>query len=560
VAIRSAELRDATVRLDDRAVSPPVQWEVRVERARLRGDALDEPFSVDAEVSLASGGHVALSGSAALDGSIDIVAKLDAVALGPLSPYVADAELSGSVSGEIEARGPAANPDRVRVEVTVADADLEVAGATIVGSLRIDADVEGGIDAPVGAVAVDASAAAVRYGDSFAKPKGVPARLSGRLVSAQGAPPRLTGGKLRLRNLDARIDAELGANPRIVVNAPAFDVAGWQELVPALADIAPSGRVALSELALTTAPLTVRGEIELLDTAAKLPDQGDVVLRGHLVGEGDAIRSRDLQMIAGGQVVAIDLTLTDLAGARRFALRPKTQRADANRLVSSLSSQRDFLYGLLDFEGDLTGSLAAPSPLATLDGRARLAIGDGRLKGISLLKLTLDKLGAVGSVASLFGNVLTAGNLERFYGDDFISITGTFDVRDGVVRTRDLRLVHASYVVDLRGSIGLADRSIDMTGDITLEDDLDTMLAAGLGGSPSGAGGVIPLARVTGTFDDPVVTITPEVAARFALAYGLRIPGLGGVDKALDGVLGRGTAGAVQGVLDGIFGKPKKSR
>ena len=86
------------------------------------------------------------------------------------------------------------------------------------------------------------------------------------------------------------------------------------------------------------------------------------------------------------------------------------------------------------------------------------------------------------------------------------------------------------------------------------------MLARSFGGSPSGRGGRIPLARVGGTLDDPKVVVTADVALRFASAYGLGGKTLGTVGRTLDQILGTEAPKGVLDVLEGVLGAPPERK
>ena len=244
---------------------------------------------------------------------------------------------------------------------------------------------------------------------------------------------------------------------------------------------------------------------------------------------------------------AVDHLLSELDGAIRYRVRTMTAAADTNKLVSSFTSKRDFIYGMLDFDGNLTGTLAGPRPpLESIDGQVRLNIDKGRLKGVSILQLAFDQMGSAASVAAIASQILGGPNLTPFYEDDFKEIRGTFDVQQGVVRTNDMHIVYRDYTVDLRGLLRLADLGVDMGGMITLGEKI----LATLGRKGSSGPETISLARVTGTLDDPKVTVSSEVAMAFL--------GHSGADAKLDKVIDDAVGGEVGDLLKGILGGGKK--
>ena len=111
LAIRALELRDAEVVFEDRAVDPPVTWELHDIDVTARGEALDRPIEIDASLKLGSGGAAVVRGTATLAGELDLEVVLDALALGPLRSYVgADGVLDGLLAGTVRVQGPAASP------------------------------------------------------------------------------------------------------------------------------------------------------------------------------------------------------------------------------------------------------------------------------------------------------------------------------------------------------------------------------------------------------------------------------------------------------------------
>ena len=67
---------------------------------------------------------------------------------------------------------------------------------------------------------------------------------------------------------------------------------------------------------------------------------------------------------------------------------------------------------------------------------------------------------------------------------------------------------------------------------------------------------VIPITRVTGTYDDPRLELDQKALAALAYAYTSDDK----VKKKLDKALGPGAGEAVQGVLDGLLGGGSKKQ
>lgn len=548
IAVARVDLRDCTVFVEDRAVSPPVTWEARNLRVSIRGKSLDDPIDFDLSFDLASGGNINATGNAILGGNLDIEADIRGLVMAPLLSYIdAGPDLAGTLTGKVGVRGPADRPTEFQVDVTIADGRLALDDLKLAGPVSVEADISGGSDSPQGTFAIDATRAHVNYGKSFVKPPGDTATVTGKVTSSSDGRLAFEDVRTQIRNFRSTASIQTGNRLHVVIDAPAFDISGWETAIPALADARPSGPIRIDALDVTTKPLEVRGGIHFGGVQTVLPDRGAVQITGSLVGAGDSIQSQNLEMLAGGERVAIDAKLDNLDRDLRYQIRTTTAGADTNHLVSTFSSKRDFIYGILNFDGDFNGTLAGDrSPLETLAGHAALDIDKGRLKGVSILQLTFEQIGSIGSVANLASQVLGGPDLSSFYEDDFREIRGTFDANSGVVRTDDFRIVYRDYTVDLRGTLRLIDLAVDMTGRLTLGEKID----AALGRSGSGAPNTISLARVTGTLDDPNVRVSPEVASAFLMRSGAG----GKLQKVIDDKIGKSTGGALGNVLGGVLG------
>jgi hypothetical protein len=501
------DLRGSTLFLEDASVTPPAVWELREVEAKLRAKSLDAPVRIDASFVLPDGGRVTARGSATLAGDLDLDLDLATVGLASAAPYFRDAErLAGIVSGSVEVAGPVRSPDRIAARLAVDGADLKLDQIELRGRLRIDVDLEGQREARSGRFDIDASAAELVYGGAFRKPPGTPATVRGRILRGAGGALAFDDLELKMHNLDATVQMPTGRRTQMDVRAPAIDLTGWEALLPALAGWRLGGRVTLERVSLLREPAGVRGRLGLEDVQATHPRGGTLVLRGALLGEGPRVRGRALDLVAAGQPFRIDAELGDLGTpASRWRVAFEGRDADVHRLLDGFSAKGDALHGRLVLQGDLglpvdTGGDA----LSRLAGRVRIEIRDGWTKGRSLIKTSLDALVAVASPLDLLARGLRIGSHARSK-DRFDSITGTFDIADGIARTRDLRIVETDHSIELRGMLGLADLALDMQGSLSF---------TGEGGGGEG----IPLAHVGGTLGDPRVEVTADAARSFAAA------------------------------------------
>ncbi len=545
LAVARVNLDEVDIVLEDRSVSPAVTWELRGMTAHARGISAAEPVELDFELELASGGKVSGSGDASLAGVVDLEVKFSEVALEPVRAYLGSGStLAGRLSGTIVAVGPAANLESLRVDAQLSDGRFALDDMEIVGSVKLVADLHGGPAAPRGTFDIDATDAEVRYGGMFTKPPGDAATVQGKLVEGADGSTGIDDIHFKVRNFKGTASVQGGARPRVTVDAPAFDLRGWEALVPALAGYSLSGPVQFEALEMRSEPVEIRGRVVFEGITVVLPDSGPVRLQGALLGTGESIESEDLRLVAADQSISIDASLSDLGRSVRFRALTSANDADANLLATTFASKRDFVFGLLTMNGDFRGALAgARPPLETLAGNARVDIGAGRLVGVSLLKLTFDRFEGLGSLAVLASRVLGGPDLTPFYGDEFLAVHGVFDVVAGLVKTDDLRITYPDYMVDLGGTLRIHDLGIDMQGVITLGERLATTLGRG---DLSDEANRIRLARVTGTLDDPNVQVSPEVASAFL--------GRSGLDQKAGKALGDAVGGEVGDLLEGILG------
>jgi hypothetical protein len=128
------------------------------------------------------------------------------------------------------------------------------------------------------------------------------------------------------------------------------------------------------------------------------------------------------------------------------------------------------------------------------------------------------------------------------------------ELAGGRARSDDIELVYRHYRVSLRGTVGLVDRALDLTGRLTIDPEVDGKLASGEPAAAPAAGRprVIPLARVEGTLDAPHVVIDSEDALGFAALYATDRR-RAKWERKLDERLGEGAGREVLDALDQIL-------
>lgn len=557
MAVRQAALRDLRVVLEDRTVKPPVTWELQELEASARAESMEAPISFEAGGALASGGRVRARGEATLGGELHADVEVDGLALAPFGPYLAAGQRAlGTVHGTLRAAGPTSRPESLRAELRFEGAEIAAEDMILTGKLLVTADVTGVLGRPEGRFGVDATDATLRYGDAFEKPAGTPATAEGRIVTDEEGHIGLEDTRVRLRNFEATTRLRTGARLRTRVDAPAFELAGWEALLPALAAAPLSGRLALEGLEVATAPLEIGGALALDGLAVKAPETEPLRLDGRLLGEGARLRGQDLVAGFAGQRFPLELELADLQATPRFSLGARAEDADSNALMTALAERPDTLSGPLDLDARLGAPLAGERAIAdVLEGTVRFSIQPGRMKGVSLLRSAFERMGSAGEAALLAGRLKGGRTLQRFYDDAFEELSGTLRIGGGLARSDDLRLVYDNYQVDLRGSVALADLALDLGGTLRIDEEVDAALAGQEGAEGSGGRGrVLPLAHVGGTLDAPEVSLTSEAILQFAAAYAMDSQRRDELREKIDERLGSGSGDQVLDALEGLLG------
>ena len=475
LAVRSVELHRSRIVWDDRAAEPPLSIEVRDVEGRADGTSATAPVSVSLAGTLASGGTLRIDGTATLAGALDLSATLDALDLTPFAAYFGrDFALGGRVGGTLRARGPAARLEALDAELAIDDAALHAGPVTAQGPIALKAQLHGAIGAPEGDVEIDATRATLSaYGGAFQKAPGAPATATGKLVRDAKGRIGLDDVRLSIKNMNGRISPQPDG---LRLDAAPFDLAGWGELVPALAAVAPEGPIAFEGVRVASAPFSLAGRVALDGVRLRPEGRAPIALRGALVGDGPGFRSDALVATIGGQAVTVALAVHGDGDGIDHRLHLATQDADLRALLEALAGRPDLLEGPATIRADLAGPLGAAA-LAQLAGQVDLAVGAGRIPNVSPLRAAIDGLARYDESAQIFDRAEAEKALAPYLTDRFQSITGSFAIGGGRARTQELVLRYPGYQVELRGSVGLADQRLDLAGRIALGEEILSALA-----------------------------------------------------------------------------------
>ncbi len=557
VQLRGIRIDGAAITLEDRTLDPPATLRFEQVDATVQGAALTESADFDVAARLADTGRLTARGRRAAGGDLDLSLQLADLSLATLEPWIGDDDFAGRLELDLTAAMQREVFETLEAKLKLHDAELEFGDVVVSGQVPLTAELAGPVDRLAGPVVLDLDAAQLAVEDVFVKPAGVQGRLAGRLIQ-EGDARTLEGLEVQLHNLRATGEVSLGSRTEIRLTAPAFGIAGWETMIPALGDEPLPGTVQLEDLALGMGPLSVRGSFLVAGFEYPLEEGQLLTLNGRLRGTGDAIVGEDLDLRVAEQPFQLDLQIQELAGTPRMAVRLDADEADSQVLLTALSGKEDALSGPLRLRSEWAGPLTGEGDLLQrVTGKLRFDVAPGRLRGVSLLEQTVDGLRKEGGAVVAAARLAAGEKAEKYYADRFERLGGTLAVKDGVAGTRDLRLQYRDYRVDLRGSVGLVGRELDLRGTLTLFEELDQELA-GEGEAPrEPRRRVIPLAAVKGTVDDPNVTITQEAALAFGAAYVADDRRREKWERKIDERLGEGSGKDVLDILDSILtGEP----
>jgi len=262
------------------------------------------------------------------------------------------------------------------------------------------------------------------------------------------------------------------------------------------------------------------------------------------------------QIYGGQQTGAITIDVRQRPAT--VSMTTNLQKVDANRLLSSSTSLKDVLYGLLGMNGGVAFQMASANDIAkTLSGKLSLNLADGKLAHVDFM----NQLAAVARFAQSGGT----GTEQTF--TDLVRLTGTFDIKNGIAQTDNLQAVLDGGTLAAQGMANLTDQSLNMhvtavltkatsekVGGTTIGGYMNTALENTKGEL------VVPVV-VTGTFQKPQVAPDLKKVAEMKLQN--IVPTGSNPAQATAGILGQvlgnkeqkggvgGTVGQILGTLSG---------
>jgi AsmA protein len=196
-----------------------------------------------------------------------------------------------------------------------------------------------------------------------------------------------------------------------------------------------------------------------------------------------------------------------------YTVNLKTDKVDANKLVSSVSDLKQTIYGLLASNVNASFSSSSANSIArSLNGTLAINLTNGKLMNLDLL----HELASVGKFVG--GNFAAPKNFT-----DLVSLTGNFDVKNGVAQTNNLKAVIDGGTLAAAGLINLADQSLNLHVNAVLNKALSQQVGGTqIGGFMNTAlannqGELVLPVIITGTFQHPQVAPDVQQIAQMKL-------------------------------------------
>ena len=202
-----------------------------------------------------------------------------------------------------------------------------------------------------------------------------------------------------------------------------------------------------------------------------------------------------------------------------FAVNAKLNGADANQLLTAVANTKDSVYGTLNATVNQTFSTAASGEVTqTLNGPFSFTLTNGKLAKLDLV----NELGKIGKFGTSGKGYTAVSNMS-----------GTFDVRNGVANTNDLKAALDVGTMAATGSINLNNEALGLHLTAVLNKGFSQSVGGtGVGGYLNTAlanknGELVLPVIVSGTMSHPVVA--PDVQKIAEMKLNNIVPGASGI-------------------------------
>ncbi len=307
--------------------------------------------------------------------------------------------------------------------------------------------------------------------------------------------------------------------------------ASWS-LVPT-ADAAPAPAAQPSFLAIATGTGTVSVGTIIYEQMQLTNVHSNVTLN-----HGNIQFNPLTAQLDGGQLSGI-IGVDTRPAATFFAVNAKLAGVDANRLLSSISSVKDTVYGTLG--SNMSVGFSTPQSgdvVQTVTGTVALNLANGKITKIDLVN-ELSKIGKFGG-----------GSAKGYTAVSQMS--GTFNIHNGVAQTNDLKAALDVGTMAANGIVNLVNQDLNMHVTAVLNKGFSQSVGGtGVGGYLNTAlanknGELVLPVIITGNMNHPIVT--PDVQQIAQMKLKNLLPTAGGL---LNGAGGNNLGGVVGGLLGG---------
>ncbi|HET9698783.1 MAG TPA: AsmA family protein [Terriglobales bacterium] len=267
--------------------------------------------------------------------------------------------------------------------------------------------------------------------------------------------------------------------------------------------------------------------------------------------------------VYGGQQTG-EITMDARQTPAAVTVNTKLQKVDANKLMSSVTSLKETLYGLLAANANTSFRAAGGSNFAqSLNGQLSLDLSNGRIAKVDML----NQLASIGK----FLNGVPSGGQQPFTA--LTKLTGTFNVVNGVAQTTNLRAVIPGANLAANGLVNLVNNSLNMHVTAVLAKEMSQKVGGnGIGGFMQTAlanrnGELVMPVLVTGTFDNP--HFEPDVQQIAQMKLQNLVPSFSNPGDLTSGILGavlggkngqKGQTDAVGGILGALAGQQQQQQ
>ena len=293
-----------------------------------------------------------------------------------------------------------------------------------------------------------------------------------------------------------------------------------------------TGEIQIARLLLGFSPLSVTGDANL--QGLEIPvGTGVVRVSGPLQASGNALSLDPLSLQVGNQTAM---------GSARYQLGDGTTRVKLGTQNWNLENAVTALRGDYTVGGRMDSAieLSGPPSLDRIRGAGTLDLVDGRIQGASFVRAILGKLADIGMlVAALKGK-----DLSRYEEEEFERLMGRYQIRDGKVHFEKLVIDYEFTTADLRGSLAIADGTLDLSGNVILSKELQDELT---GEAKRVEKRVIPIAGVGCTVRRPCIQLDGRAVAS---VLGTLVSG-GELREKLEETIGKEGVGILEQLLRG---------